>query len=91
MPSSHGAAFALGIVVNLALVVAEFGFGYLSNALALISDRVHHFTDVLSLLLPQAASWLGQGSQIGLVRKLPNHSAPQPLQIERVRFTQHLP
>jgi cobalt-zinc-cadmium efflux system protein len=60
MPSSYGAAFALGTLLNLALVVAEFGFGYLSNSLALISDGVHNCTDVLSLLLAWGASWLGQ-------------------------------
>lgn len=45
MPSNFRAAFALGTVFNLALVVAEFGFGYLSNSLALISDGVDNFTD----------------------------------------------
>jgi cobalt-zinc-cadmium efflux system protein len=59
MQSSFGAAFALGTLLNLALVVAEFSFGYLSNSLALISDGVHNFTDVLGLLLAWGASWLG--------------------------------
>jgi cobalt-zinc-cadmium efflux system protein len=60
MPSSFRAAFALGTALNLALVVVQFGFGYLSNSLALISDGVHNFTDVLSLLLAWGASWLSQ-------------------------------
>jgi cobalt-zinc-cadmium efflux system protein len=58
MQSNFGAAFALGTGLNLALVVAELGFGYLSNSLALVADGVHNFTDTLSLLLAWGASWL---------------------------------
>ena len=59
-PTSFGTAFAIGTGLNLALVLAELGFGYLSNSLALISDGVHNFTDVLGLLLAWGASWLGR-------------------------------
>lgn len=55
---SFGFAFALGIVLNLGLVLAELAFGYLSNSLALISDGVHNFSDVLGLLLAWGGSWL---------------------------------
>jgi cobalt-zinc-cadmium efflux system protein len=57
-PRSFGVAFAVGTGLNLALVMAELGFGYRSNSLALISDGVHNFTDVLGLLLAWGASWL---------------------------------
>jgi cobalt-zinc-cadmium efflux system protein len=55
---SFGSAFAIGITLNFGLVVAELLFGYLSNSLALISDGVHNFSDVLGLLLAWAGSWL---------------------------------
>ena len=59
-PASFGAAFAIGTGLNLALVLAEIGFGYLSNSLALISDGVHNFADVLGLLLAWGASLVGR-------------------------------
>ncbi|HUI19721.1 MAG TPA: cation diffusion facilitator family transporter [Methylocella sp.] len=57
-PKTFGAAFAIGAVLNLTLVLAEVGFGFLSNSLALISDGVHNFSDVLGLLLAWGGSWL---------------------------------
>ncbi len=59
-PPSFGAAFAVGTVLNLVLVVAELGFGYLANSLALISDGLHNFSDVLGLVLAWGASWLAK-------------------------------
>jgi cobalt-zinc-cadmium efflux system protein len=59
-PTSFGAAFAIGTALNVALVLAQFVFGYLSNSLALISDGVHHLSDVVGLLLAWGASWAGQ-------------------------------
>lgn len=56
-PKSFGFAFALGTALNLALVFAELTFGFLSNSLALISDGVHNFSDVLGLLLAWGGSW----------------------------------
>jgi cobalt-zinc-cadmium efflux system protein len=43
-PKTFGAAFAVGTALNLALVVAEVAFGFLSNSLALISDGVHNLS-----------------------------------------------
>src|SRR5262245_37896681 len=57
-PKSFGAAFAAATALNLGLVLAELVFGFLSNSLALISDGVHNFSDVLGLLLAWAGSWL---------------------------------
>ena len=59
-PTSFGPAFAIGTALNLVLVLAQFGFGYLSNSLALISDAVHNLSDVVGLLLAWGASWAGQ-------------------------------
>jgi cobalt-zinc-cadmium efflux system protein len=53
-----GVAFALGALLNSALVVTEFVFGYLSGSLALVSDAVHNLSDVLGLLLAWGAAWL---------------------------------
>ncbi|HUZ90455.1 MAG TPA: cation diffusion facilitator family transporter [Methylocella sp.] len=57
-PKTFGFAFAIGAVLNLLLVLAEVGFGFLSNSLALISDGLHNFSDVLGLLLAWGGSWL---------------------------------
>lgn len=57
-PQSFGVAFAIGTALNIALVLAELTFGYLSNSLALMSDGVHNFSDVLGLLLAWGGSWL---------------------------------
>jgi hypothetical protein len=63
VPANFGAAFAIGAGLNLALVLAQLGFGYLSNSLALISDGVHNFTDVLGLLLARGRHGLGDGNR----------------------------
>ena len=55
---NFGVAFAIGTVLNLGLVIAELTYGLLSNSLALISDGVHNFSDVLGLLLAWGGSWL---------------------------------
>src|SRR5258708_30182847 len=59
-PASFGAAFAIGASLNAAFVVAELVFGYAANSLALISDAVHNFSDVIALLLAWGAAWLAQ-------------------------------
>jgi cobalt-zinc-cadmium efflux system protein len=57
-PQSFGVAFAVGVALNAAFVVAELVFGYLAQSLALISDAVHNLSDVVALLLAWAAVWL---------------------------------
>lgn len=57
-PKNFGVAFAVATVLNLGLVLAELTYGLLSNSLALISDGVHNFSDVLGLLLAWGGSWL---------------------------------
>jgi cobalt-zinc-cadmium efflux system protein len=59
-PDSFGLAFAVGIALNTVFVVAELVFGYAANSLALISDAVHNFSDVIALLLAWAAGWLAR-------------------------------
>lgn len=59
-PDHFGFAFATGVTLNTAFVIAELVFGYAANSLALISDAVHNFSDVIALLLAWGAMWLAQ-------------------------------
>src|SRR3984885_3225618 len=59
-PDHFGFAFAVGVALNTAFVIAELVFGYAANSLALISDAVHNFADVIALLLAWGAAWLAQ-------------------------------
>jgi cobalt-zinc-cadmium efflux system protein len=52
------AAFAIGIGLNLAFVVAETIGGMWANSSALLSDAGHNLSDVLSLALAWGAAWL---------------------------------
>ena len=38
--------FIVGIALNIIFVAVEFGAGFFSNSLALISDAGHHLSDV---------------------------------------------
>lgn len=55
-PASFGRAFAIGIVLNTALVVAEAVYGYIGNSTALLADAGHNLSDVLGLVLAWGAS-----------------------------------
>jgi len=57
-PKDFGAAFAIGTVLNLGFALAELGVGLFANSLALISDALHNFSDVIGLLLAWGAAWL---------------------------------
>jgi cobalt-zinc-cadmium efflux system protein len=59
-PDTFGLAFAIGVALNTLFVAAEVIFGYAANSLALISDAVHNFSDVIALLLAWAATWLAR-------------------------------
>lgn len=52
-PATFGRAFAIGVALNGAYVVAEAAFGVMANSLALISDAGHNLGDVLAL----AVAW----------------------------------
>ncbi len=58
VPASFGRAFAVGIVLNTAYVLAEALYGLSANSLALLADAGHNFGDVLSLAVAWLASWL---------------------------------
>jgi cobalt-zinc-cadmium efflux system protein len=48
-------AFAVGIALNVAIVLLEAIFGFLSNSMALIADAGHNLSDVLGLMV----GWAG--------------------------------
>ena len=56
----HDRAFAIGVGLNSAFVVAEVVFGLAAASVALVADAVHNLGDVLGLLLAWGAAWLGQ-------------------------------
>ena len=56
----YGRAFAVGIALNLAFVIAEFIFGRIAHSLALVADAGHNFTDILSLILAWGAMHLSR-------------------------------
>lgn len=60
LPDKITRAFAIGIVLNAAFVVIEFGYGVHADSLALIADAGHNLSDVLSLILAWGAARLGQ-------------------------------
>lgn len=51
-------SFALGIVLNIAFVAIEAGYGFIADSMALIADAGHNLSDVMSLLLAWGASVL---------------------------------
>lgn len=55
-PASFGKAFAIGISLNIALVVAEAIYGYIGNSTALLADAGHNLSDVLGLIVAWGAS-----------------------------------
>lgn len=58
----HGGtrAFAAITLINLAYTVVEAGYGFATDSLALLSDAVHNFGDVLGLALAWGAAVLAK-------------------------------
>jgi len=54
-PRNFGAAFAIGIAINLAFVVLEVAFGVLGGSIALVADAGHNLGDVLGLFIAWGA------------------------------------
>jgi len=53
-------AFAVGVALNVAYIVAEVVFGLATGSLALLADAGHNLSDVLGLLLAWGAVCLGK-------------------------------
>jgi len=60
LEQSNRNAFIIGIVLNLAFVVAEVIAGLISNSMALLTDAGHNASDVASLLLSLVAFWMAK-------------------------------
>lgn len=54
-PADYSRAFALGIVLNLGIVILETVFGLISGSMALLADAGHNLSDVLGLVV----AWVG--------------------------------
>jgi cobalt-zinc-cadmium efflux system protein len=59
-PAQFGAAFAIGIALNVVYVAAQIVYGISAHSLALLADAGHNFSDVLGLLLAWGAIYLGR-------------------------------
>lgn len=58
VPADFGRAFAVGVTLNTAYVVAQVVFGLFANSVALLADAAHNLGDVLSLVLAWGAGVL---------------------------------
>jgi cobalt-zinc-cadmium efflux system protein len=56
--AGHGRAFALAVVLNVAIVIAQAVYGVIAHSTALLADAGHNLSDVLGLLLAWGAAWL---------------------------------
>lgn len=59
-PPSNTTAFAVGVALNFAFVIAEVVYGLAANSLALLSDAGHNLSDVFGLLIAWGAIHIGK-------------------------------
>ncbi|MDV7186549.1 cation diffusion facilitator family transporter [Lutibacter sp. TH_r2] len=57
-PTLTGKNLLISIVLNIVITVAQIIGGFLSGSLALISDAIHNFSDVVSLIISYIANIL---------------------------------
>src|SRR6478736_6123741 len=55
-------AFAIGIALNISIVLIEFVFGFLANSMALVADAGHNLSDVLGLIVGWAGAVMAKRS-----------------------------
>src|SRR4051794_53460 len=55
-------AFALGIALNVAIVLVELVYGFLANSMALVADGGHNLSDVLGLVVGWAGAVMAKRS-----------------------------
>jgi len=55
-------AFAVGIALNVAIVMVELIYGFLGNSMALIADGGHNMSDVLGLVVGWAGAVMAKRS-----------------------------
>ena len=61
-PKDFGPAFAIGVALNVGLVMVQAVFGLIANSMALLADAGHNLGDVLGLLIAWGASALATRS-----------------------------
>ena len=61
-PADFSRAFALGIALNVAIVLLEAIFGFLSGSMALIADAGHNLSDGLGLVVGWAGAVMAKRS-----------------------------
>lgn len=59
-PKNFGAAFAIGISLNVGFVVVEAIYGFLAQSMALLADAGHNLGDVFGLVMAWVAATLAQ-------------------------------
>lgn len=59
-PANYGAAFAVGIVLNLGFVAIEAVYGLIAGSMALLADAGHNLSDVLALAIAWGAHMLAR-------------------------------
>src|SRR3982751_4077876 len=55
-------AFAIGIALNVAIVLVELVYGFLANSMALVADGGHNLSDVLGLVVGWAGAVMARRS-----------------------------
>ena len=60
--TDYSRAFALGIVLNLGIVILETIFGLIAGSMALLADAGHNLSDVLSLVVAWGGAKMAQRS-----------------------------
>lgn len=58
----HTRAFALGIALNIAIVLLQAIYGFIGNSMALLSDAGHNLSDVLGLVVGWAGAVMAKRS-----------------------------
>ena len=59
-PADFSKAFAAGILLNLAFVAIEAGYGFMAKSMALLADAGHNLSDVLGLAIAWGAAVLAK-------------------------------
>ena len=64
-PTDFGIAFAVGVTLNTAYVVAEAFYGFTAHSVALLADAGHNLGDVAGLLAAWLAAWMSKRQPSG--------------------------
>ena len=65
LPEPRQSAFAVGVALNLVVVLVEVVAGLLAGSMALLADAGHNAADVLAVALAWAAAVLARGRPSG--------------------------